>query len=165
MANPTTYSAAKQFISIGKETDRTLGHGSFGKVLENAKAVGQIWAAYQSESKVKWKTGFFTTSGKILKSPFGWAQHGRSGAWVHTELGRAEPAAAKSFRLSGRRGLFHFGRRQQPAGETEPRGERREFLEHRPFVDHSKANCKSDITYKGALQGDRKSTRLNSSHT
>jgi hypothetical protein len=28
------------------------------------------------------KTGFFTTSGKILKSPFGWAQHGRSGAWV-----------------------------------------------------------------------------------
>jgi len=28
------------------------------------------------------KTGFFTTSGKILKSPFGWAQHGRSGTWV-----------------------------------------------------------------------------------
>ena len=28
------------------------------------------------------KTGFFTTSGKILKSPFGWKQHGRSGAWV-----------------------------------------------------------------------------------
>ena len=28
------------------------------------------------------KTGFFTTSGKILKSPFGWAQHGRSGAWA-----------------------------------------------------------------------------------
>ena len=28
------------------------------------------------------KTGFFTTSGKILKSPFGWNQHGRSGAWV-----------------------------------------------------------------------------------
>jgi hypothetical protein len=28
------------------------------------------------------KTGFFTTSGKILKSPFGWNQHGRSGSWV-----------------------------------------------------------------------------------
>src|SRR5580658_6175827 len=28
------------------------------------------------------KTGFFTTSGKILKSPFGWKQHGESGAWV-----------------------------------------------------------------------------------
>ena len=28
------------------------------------------------------KTGFFTTSGKILKSPFGWNQHGESGTWV-----------------------------------------------------------------------------------
>lgn len=28
------------------------------------------------------KTGFFTTSGKCLKSPFEWAQHGESGTWV-----------------------------------------------------------------------------------
>ena len=28
------------------------------------------------------KTGFFTTSGKCLKSPFAWAQHGESGAWT-----------------------------------------------------------------------------------
>ena len=28
------------------------------------------------------KTGFFTTSGKLLKSPFGWQQHGQSGTWV-----------------------------------------------------------------------------------
>ena len=28
------------------------------------------------------KTGFFTTSGKCLKSPFKFAQHGESGAWV-----------------------------------------------------------------------------------
>src|SRR4051812_39874579 len=28
------------------------------------------------------KTGFFTTSGKCLKSPFHWAQHGESGSWV-----------------------------------------------------------------------------------
>jgi hypothetical protein len=28
------------------------------------------------------KTGFFTTSGKILKSPFDWKQHGESGSWV-----------------------------------------------------------------------------------
>jgi hypothetical protein len=26
------------------------------------------------------KTGFFTTSGKCLKSPFAWAQHGESGS-------------------------------------------------------------------------------------
>jgi hypothetical protein len=28
------------------------------------------------------KTGFFTTSGKCLKSPFQWAQYGESGTWV-----------------------------------------------------------------------------------
>jgi len=28
------------------------------------------------------KTGFFTTSGKVLKSPFRFQQHGQSGAWV-----------------------------------------------------------------------------------
>ena len=28
------------------------------------------------------KTGFFTTSGKILKSPFEWKQYGESGTWV-----------------------------------------------------------------------------------
>ena len=28
------------------------------------------------------KTGFFTTSGKCLASPFKWAQHGKSGSWV-----------------------------------------------------------------------------------
>jgi len=28
------------------------------------------------------KTGFFTTSGKCLKSPFKWEQHGESGSWV-----------------------------------------------------------------------------------
>jgi hypothetical protein len=28
------------------------------------------------------KTGFFTTSGKCLKSPFKWEQHGESGTWV-----------------------------------------------------------------------------------
>ena len=28
------------------------------------------------------QTGFFSTSGKCLKSPFEWAQHGESGSWV-----------------------------------------------------------------------------------
>jgi hypothetical protein len=28
------------------------------------------------------RTGFFSTSGRCLKSPFAWRQHGRSGSWV-----------------------------------------------------------------------------------
>ena len=33
-----------------------------------------------------------------------------------------------------------------------------QYLEHRIFVDHSKPNCKSRVTYKGALQGDKAHT-------
>ena len=29
-----------------------------------------------------------------------------------------------------------------------------QFIEHRPFVDHNSANCRSRVTYKGALQGE-----------
>jgi hypothetical protein len=34
------------------------------------------------------QTGFFTTSGKCLKSPFGWKQYGQSGSWVSDILSR-----------------------------------------------------------------------------
>jgi Fe-S cluster assembly protein SufD len=33
-----------------------------------------------------------------------------------------------------------------------------QYLEHRIFVDHSKPNCKSRVTYKGALQGAKAHT-------
>ena len=34
----------------------------------------------------------------------------------------------------------------------------RQYLEHRVFVDHSAPNCKSRVTYKGALQGEKAHT-------
>jgi Fe-S cluster assembly protein SufD len=33
-----------------------------------------------------------------------------------------------------------------------------QYLEHRIFVDHSQPNCKSRVTYKGALQGEKAHT-------
>ena len=33
-----------------------------------------------------------------------------------------------------------------------------QHIEHRPFVDHASANCKSRVTYKGALQGNKAHT-------
>lgn len=33
-----------------------------------------------------------------------------------------------------------------------------QHIEHRPFVDHNQPNCISDVTYKGALQGDKAHT-------
>ncbi len=45
-----------------------------------------------------------------------------------------------------------------PGGNAELRGvyfaDAGQHLEHRLFVDHSAANCRSRVTYKGALQGD-----------
>ena len=33
-----------------------------------------------------------------------------------------------------------------------------QYLEHRPYIDHSQPNCKSRVTYKGALQGTKAHT-------
>ena len=33
-----------------------------------------------------------------------------------------------------------------------------QYLEHRPFIDHSQPQCKSNVTYKGALQGEKAHT-------
>ena len=33
-----------------------------------------------------------------------------------------------------------------------------QHIEHRPFVDHNKANCTSNVAYKGALQGNKSHT-------
>lgn len=33
-----------------------------------------------------------------------------------------------------------------------------QHIEHRPFVDHNQPNCKSNVTYKGALQGAKAHT-------
>lgn len=33
-----------------------------------------------------------------------------------------------------------------------------QHIEHRPFVDHNQPNCVSDVTYKGALQGNKAHT-------
>jgi Fe-S cluster assembly protein SufD len=33
-----------------------------------------------------------------------------------------------------------------------------QYLENRPFIDHSEPNCKSRVTYKGALQGAKAHT-------
>lgn len=50
----------------------------------------------------------------------------------------------------------------EPGGDVELLGmyfaDAGQHLEHRPFVDHAVANCKSRVTYKGALQGEKAHT-------
>ena len=49
-----------------------------------------------------------------------------------------------------------------PGGDAELLGmyfaDAGQHLEHRPYIDHSVANCKSRVTYKGALQGQKAHT-------
>jgi Fe-S cluster assembly protein SufD len=73
---------------------------------------------------------------------------GRDATFSHTAvtLGGSVVRIAPSVRYSG------------PGGNAELRGayfaDARQHLEHRLLVDHNEANCRSRVTYKGALQGD-----------
>jgi Fe-S cluster assembly protein SufD len=76
------------------------------------------------------------------------AQLGRDAKLTHTAvtLGGSVVRLAPSVRYAG------------PGGDAELRGlyfaDAGQHLEHRLFVDHAERNCRSRVTYKGALQGE-----------
>ena len=76
------------------------------------------------------------------------AQLGKDARLSHTAvtLGGSVVRLAPSVRYAG------------PGGDAELRGlyfaDAGQHLEHRLFVDHAERNCRSRVTYKGALQGD-----------
>jgi len=76
------------------------------------------------------------------------ARLGRDARLAHTavSLGGAVVRLAPSVRYSG------------PGGDAELNGlyfaDAGQHLEHRLFVDHAERNCKSRVSYKGALQGE-----------
>jgi Fe-S cluster assembly protein SufD len=76
------------------------------------------------------------------------AQLGRDARLTHTAvtLGGSLVRLAPSVRYAG------------PGGDAELRGlyfaDAGQHLEHRLFVDHAERNCRSRVSYKGALQGD-----------
>jgi Fe-S cluster assembly protein SufD len=76
------------------------------------------------------------------------AQLGRDAKLTHTAvtLGGSVVRLAPSVRYTG------------PGGDAELRGlyfaDAGQHLEHRLFVDHAERNCRSRVSYKGALQGE-----------
>jgi Fe-S cluster assembly protein SufD len=76
------------------------------------------------------------------------AQLGRDARLTHTAvtLGGSVVRLAPSVRYAG------------PGGDAELRGlyfaDAGQHLEHRLFVDHAERNCRSRVSYKGALQGE-----------
>jgi hypothetical protein len=94
---------------LHREQGSPLAHGSERKPHFEAKAKSVIWLFmtggpsqvdtfdYKPELQKRDgqklagadpKTGFFTTSGKCLRSPFRWKQHGKSGTWASDVLPR-----------------------------------------------------------------------------
>jgi Fe-S cluster assembly protein SufD len=77
-----------------------------------------------------------------------YAQLGKDASLTHTAvtLGGSVVRLAPSVRYAG------------PGGDAELRGlyfaDAGQHLEHRLFVDHAERNCRSRVSYKGALQGE-----------
>jgi Fe-S cluster assembly protein SufD len=77
-----------------------------------------------------------------------YAQLGKDASLTHTavSLGGSVVRLAPSVRYAG------------PGGDAELRGlyfaDAGQHLEHRLFVDHAERNCRSRVSYKGALQGE-----------
>jgi Fe-S cluster assembly protein SufD len=89
----------------------------------------------------------------------GWADDAVHLSHHHARLGRDAKLAHTAVTLGGSVvRLAPSVRYAGPGGDAELRGlyfaDAGQHLEHRLFVDHAERNCRSRVSYKGALQGD-----------
>jgi len=142
-----TASALHIFVEAGKFSSTTLvlEHSGLGVLAENVEISVADEAKLNFVSLQNWESGSAHVSAQFAKL-------GRTAFLKHTvasfggDLVRVTPIAT----FSG------------PGAEVELNGvyfaEAGQHLENRPFVDHAAPNCKSRVTYKGALQGDKAHT-------
>jgi Fe-S cluster assembly protein SufD len=140
-------SALHIFVEAGKFSSTTLvlEHSGLGVLAENVEISVADEAKLNFVSLQNWESGSAHVSAQFAKL-------GRNAYLKHTvvsfggDLVRVTPIAT----FSG------------PGAEVELNGvyfaEAGQHLENRPFVDHAAPNCKSRVTYKGALQGDKAHT-------
>ncbi|MEI8231873.1 MAG: SufD family Fe-S cluster assembly protein [Actinomycetes bacterium] len=143
----TVASALHLFISAGKFSNTTLiiEHTGLGVLSENLEIAVADEAKLNLVSLQNWDKGSAHVSAHFAKLE-------RNSFLKHTvasfggDLVRVTPIAT----FSG------------PGSEVELNGvyfaEAGQHLENRPFVDHAAPNCKSRVTYKGALQGAKAHT-------
>ena len=142
-----TASALHIFVAAGKFSSTTLvlEHSGLGVLAENVEISVADEAKLNFVSLQNWESGSAHVSAQFAKL-------GRNAFLKHAvasfggDLVRVTPIAT----FSG------------PGAEVELNGvyfaEAGQHLENRPFVDHAAPNCKSRVTYKGALQGDKAHT-------
>lgn len=142
-----TASALHIFVEAGKFSSTTLvlEHSGLGVLAENVEILVNDEAKLNFVSLQNWESGSAHVSAQYAKL-------GRNSFLKHTvvsfggDLVRVTPIAT----FTG------------PGSEVELNGvyfaEAGQHLENRPFVDHAAPTCKSRVTYKGALQGDKAHT-------
>ena len=88
-----------------------------------------------------------------------WADDAVHCRTITMRLGRDARSRTTAVTLGGERGQARARRSATagPGGDAELRGlyfaDAGQHLEHRLFVDHAEPNCRSRVSYKGALQG------------
>jgi len=145
--NSATASALHIFVQAGKFSNTTLilEHQGLGVLSENVEISLADEAKLNFVSLQNWDKGSAHVAAHFAKLS-------RNSFLKHTvasfggDLVRVTPTAT----FTG------------PGAEVELNGvyfaEAGQHLENRPFVDHAAPNCKSRVTYKGALQGDKAHT-------
>ena len=140
-------SALHLIVHAAKGTQATvvLEHNGDAVLSENIEIILDDEASLTLVSIQEWNT-------KSIHSSAQFAKLGRNSKFKHVvvSLGGSVVRVTPSAYFDAPGGdVSLFGLYFADAGQ---------YLEHRIFVDHSQPNCKSRVTYKGALQGQKAHT-------
>jgi Fe-S cluster assembly protein SufD len=129
----------------GSQATVVLEHNGDAVLSENIEIIVEDEASLVLVSVQEWNT-------KSIHSSAQFAKLGRNSKFKHVvvSLGGSVVRVTPSAYFDAPGGdVSLFGLYFADAGQ---------YLEHRIFVDHSQPNCKSRVTYKGALQGQKAHT-------
>jgi Fe-S cluster assembly protein SufD len=129
----------------GSQATVVLQHNGDAVLSENIEIIVDDEASLTVVSIQEWNT-------KSIHSSAQFAKLGRNSKFKHVvvSLGGSVVRVTPSAYFDAPGGdVSLFGLYFADAGQ---------YLEHRIFVDHSQPNCKSRVTYKGALQGQKAHT-------
>jgi Fe-S cluster assembly protein SufD len=147
VGSSSSASALHMVIVAGKFSQATLvlTHSGLGVLGENIELDVQDEAKLNFVSVQTWESGSSHVAAHYSKlGRNSWLKH--TVATFGGDLVRITPVST----FTG------------PGAEVEMNGvyfaDAGQHIENRPFVDHAAPNCKSRVTYKGALQGDKAHT-------
>jgi Fe-S cluster assembly protein SufD len=152
-------SSTPTWLSVrGESADGAAFGHTLIDVQPNARAV--VVLEYTGSATYADNVEFVVGDGAALAvvSLQGWADDAVHLSHHHAQLGRDARLAHTAVTLGGSVvRLAPSVRYSAPGGDAELRGlyfaDAGQHLEHRLFVDHAERNCRSRVSYKGALQG------------